>query len=346
MCEQDAEELECRARKQMGEEAYAKALQAAQERDEFGASYVPDGLDWPAKEYPREVPALTRAVAAGIIARQIVESAVVNTVMGAEAQQMRNEFNIDMRVFAVAERGPDGSGRMLLSNSALSFADIGSALPVDWQPYAESSFTEHIDAAFETLETASRSDGGHGASKVMVECSGPERDISKDLWAIMSKAFESWLSGGFHVCFADADDTQLGQYVLTGVLTDLEEWEALADAYDAEEEEFGLPTEPFQEGRLEGVIHEYIKQMADPPITETKQDLIDQHTKVFGVDPVQAARVKQSRVRAGGLEAWEERDTKSANRIGVGRGGRGRRGGTRGGRAGSRGKGRGRRGGR
>ena len=42
-------------------------------------------------------------------------------------------------------------------------------------------------------------------------------------------------------------------------MTDLEDWEALTDAYDAEEAALGLPTEPFQEGRIEGLIHQMIK---------------------------------------------------------------------------------------
>jgi len=52
---------------------------------------------------------------------------------------------------------------------------------------------------------------------------------------------------------------QVGQYVLACVLSDLEEWEAMTEAYEEEEARLGLPSEPFQEGRLEGMIHQYIK---------------------------------------------------------------------------------------
>jgi len=52
---------------------------------------------------------------------------------------------------------------------------------------------------------------------------------------------------------------QVGQYVLACVLSDLEEWEAMTEAYEEEEARLGLPAEPFQEGRLEGMIHQYIK---------------------------------------------------------------------------------------
>ena len=42
-------------------------------------------------------------------------STVVDAVMGEEMERMQSEFNLDMHVFAVAERGVDGRGRMLLS---------------------------------------------------------------------------------------------------------------------------------------------------------------------------------------------------------------------------------------
>ena len=37
-------------------------------------------------------------------------------------------------------------------------------------------------------------------------------------------------------------------------------------AYEEEEAALGTPTEPLQEGRLEGLIHEYNRQNAKPPV--------------------------------------------------------------------------------
>jgi len=44
-----------------------------------------------------------------------VGSSVTSTVLGAEFQQMREEFNIEMCLVAVAERNLDAADRMLLS---------------------------------------------------------------------------------------------------------------------------------------------------------------------------------------------------------------------------------------
>ncbi len=312
--EEDIEELDRKLRKEIGEENYAKLVAAAEQREQYHAeNFVDDGLDWPSEEYPIEVPAFTRKVAAGMIGRQAVGSPVFHTVLTEECRQMRDEFNMDVFVVAVAERHANKPGRMLLSEKGLTTADIDGAPAQAWQDYKEEAFSVHIQSH---CQRESRTAQG-GASMVVIECSGPEREISKDLWAVMSAAFERWLARGFHVVFADADDTQVAQYVLACVLTDLEDWEAFTEAYEQEEAALGPPTQPFDPSRIEGIIHQLLKEGAQPPITETREDIIKEHERVFGINPVEAARVKELRLRAGGVEEWEERDYKSAKRIGV-----------------------------
>jgi len=48
----------------------------------------------------------------------------------------------------------------------------------------------------------------------VLEFSGPERDISTELWQVMTEAWERWLERGFHVNFADIDDTQVSYAVV------------------------------------------------------------------------------------------------------------------------------------
>lgn len=74
------------------------------------------------------------------------------------------------------------------------------------------------------------------------------------------------LPGRFPLGTAPLSCSQIGQYVLAAVMTDLEEWEKMTIAYEEEEAALGTPTEPLQEGRLEGLIHEYNRQNAKPPV--------------------------------------------------------------------------------
>ena len=64
-------------------------------------------------EYPIEVPAFTRTVAAGIIGRQLIAGPVLGKVLGTEFKQLREEFNIEVQLVAAAQRDAQG-GRMLL----------------------------------------------------------------------------------------------------------------------------------------------------------------------------------------------------------------------------------------
>jgi hypothetical protein len=270
-----------------------------------------------------------------MIGRSVVGSDVTSTVTGHEFTQMREEFNMEVSLVAVAERDARNAGRMLLSPTPMGAAEIAAAPAAAWQAYDEAAFAQHVEARCVEDEASLG-----GASMVMIECSGPEREISEELWGAMSEYFEVLLFRGFHVVFADAGDTQIGQYVLAGVMTDLEDWELMTRMYEQEEADLGPPAEPLQEQRLEGMIHEFNRANAKPPVgglsglpalacvrleggssltpsppthrqaharkharthsprhveqvTESKADIVREHERIFGIDPVEAARVKQ-----------------------------------------------------
>ena len=168
---------------------------------------------------------------------------------------------MEVSLVAVAERDARNAGRMLLSPTPLGAAEIAAAPAAAWQAYDEAAFAQHVEA-----RCGEEQESVGGASMVMIECSGPEREISEELWGVMSEYFELLLFRGFHVVFADAGDTQIGQYALAGVMTDLENWEEVTLVYEQEEADLGAPTEPLQDGRLEGMIHEFNRANAKPPV--------------------------------------------------------------------------------
>lgn len=92
------------------------------------------------------MPAFQRRVAAGLIGRKVVGSIVTGVVTGREFTQMREEFNMDMNLVAVAERDAQNAGRMLLSETPLGSAEIDGAADSAWQAYDEAAFADHVEA--------------------------------------------------------------------------------------------------------------------------------------------------------------------------------------------------------
>ena len=106
--------------------------------------------------------------------------------------------------------------------------------------------------------------------------------------------FETWLFNDLHVVTADQYDTNVSQHILATVMTDMENFEGIDDLWEEEERRLGPPTEPFQEGRMEGEYYNYLKGN----MNISREEILKEHIRVFGVDPYEAAKVKQSRERS------------------------------------------------
>eukprot|EP00960_Hanusia_phi_P019737 582697-Hanusia_phi.AAC.2 len=278
-------------------------------------NYYNDGLQWPSKYYPLSVPAFTANVSIGIIGQHLVGSKVLQDILGQERQRAREEFNLNLQVLAVAEHGK-GSGKMLLSVIALMHDEDMS---LDFINESWGKRTQQYDADL-FMKHVSKSGRPH---KVMLECSGNADELidQDDLWSEICMNFETWLFNDLHIVTADIHDTNVSQYILATVMVDMENFEGLDDLWEEEERRLGPPTEPFQQGRMEGEYYNYLKGN----MNISREEILKEHIKVFGVDPYEAGRVKQSRERSVENqkrlqeESRRKRDRNSDNR---GRGGR------------------------
>ena len=64
-----------------------------------------------------------------MIGRKLVGANVTSIVTGHEFTQMREEFNMEVNLVAVAERDAQNTGRMLLSDTPLGAPEIAAAPP-------------------------------------------------------------------------------------------------------------------------------------------------------------------------------------------------------------------------
>jgi hypothetical protein len=192
--ERKAGRLELRAKKKDAQEKDKEqpvrqiddpaVAEVAARMEEFKSNWEPDGLDWPADVYPQAVPAFTAKVATGVLGQALVGSNLLHTVLGEEARRLREEFNTELEVLAVASHGRRGEDKMLLSFKPMSLEEIearwvGEAIPLDL-----GEFARHIS---DTREAG-------GEHRLILDLTGSlgEKVGEPGMWDRLADLYEQW----------------------------------------------------------------------------------------------------------------------------------------------------------
>jgi len=263
--------------------------EVAARMEEFKSNWEPDGLDWPADVYPQTVPAFTAKVATGVLGQALVGSNLLHTVLDEEARRLREEFNTELEVLAVASHGRRGEDKMLLSFKPMSLEEIearwaGEAIPLDL-----GEFARHIR---DTREAG-------GEHRLILDLTGSleEKVGEPGMWDRLADLYEEWVSSRINIVTAEDADPAVALYVLGGVMIELEHYEEMEDLWDEEEAALGPATEAFQEGRLEGELHAWMRARGE--VTTTWEERAQEHVALLGVNPARVPPPPLSPVQSG-----------------------------------------------